>query len=321
MAKRMFSVLFLAVIAAGVGFAQTEADFNVTLTDDGTGVKITGYTGKATALKIPATIQGMQVKEIEDGAFYYNDDIFAETNPPLFTAITLPAGLVKIGGNAFYKQKLLSSIIIPDSVVEIGSGAFADCYDDGIRNFKNIPPTGLKSVTLSKNLSIVESSAFSGCCLLASVTIPQGVKVIGYGTFANCKSLKSIVIPDSVTEIGRGAFGGTGLDTLTLSKGITIIPSGAFTETNLKTLVIHEGVTKIESSAFSDCTALTSVSLPSTIKELGLYAFATCPVLVTVTIPDSLTSIEFGDAVFQGCPKLNLASQAALKRRGYTDRF
>ena len=50
-------------------WAQTEANFNVTLTEDGQGVVITGYTGTVLAVRIPATIQGMPVREIGREAF------------------------------------------------------------------------------------------------------------------------------------------------------------------------------------------------------------------------------------------------------------
>jgi hypothetical protein len=72
---------------------------------------------------------------------------------------------------------------------------------------------------------------------------------------------------------------------------------------------------------------LTSVSLPSTIKKVEWRAFDKCSVLTTFTIPDSVTEIEFDNrdygpyGSFSKCPKLTLASQAALKKRGYTGTF
>jgi hypothetical protein len=70
MKKRiMGAVVVLLFVSAGV-FAQTENDFEVTLTADSEGVVITKYTGRAAAtVTIPATIQDMPVREIGAYAF------------------------------------------------------------------------------------------------------------------------------------------------------------------------------------------------------------------------------------------------------------
>jgi hypothetical protein len=91
-------------------------------------------------------------------------------------------------------------------------------------------------------------------------------------------------------------------------------------------VVIPEGVTQIDYGAFFNCTALTAITLPSSIQSIGGMAFNGCSALVTVTIPDSVTIIYFSwqldfQLPFGDCPKLSLASQAALKKRGYTGSF
>jgi hypothetical protein len=119
---------------------------------------------------------------------------------------------------------------------------------------------------------------------------------------------------------------------VTLGKGITVLPDKVFYGCDkLKTITIPEGVTAIGRAAFNGCSALESVSFPSTIAKISLAAFQNCPALVTVSIPDSVTAIEFNvkdgeynyqhESSFSGCSKLTLASQAALKKRGYTDSF
>jgi len=64
------------------------------------------------------------------------------------------------------------------------------------------------------------------------------------------------------------------------------------------------------------------VSLPSTIKTISAETFVGCTALTSITIPDSVKSITFTDQnAFKGCNRLNLATQAALKRLGYTGSF
>jgi hypothetical protein len=91
---------------------------------------------------------------------------------------------------------------------------------------------------------------------------------------------------------------------------------------NLTSIIIPEGITKIGYQAFDSCVALSSVTLPSTIERIDQYAFYGCVELTTVTIPVSVESVVFArENVFQGSGKINLTSQAALKRIGYTGRF
>ncbi|MBQ5310491.1 MAG: leucine-rich repeat protein [Oscillospiraceae bacterium] len=59
------------------------------------------------------------------------------------------------------------------------------------------------------------------------------------------------------------------------------------------------GVTNIGAYAFTDCTALTDVSIPDTVKTIGKYAFEGCPGLEYVEIPDSVSVID--DFAFEYC--------------------
>lgn len=61
-------------------------------------------------------------------------------------------------------------------------------------------------------------------------------------------------------------------------------------------------VTAIGSYAFDNCTALTSVTLPSSVTEIRKDAFYNCASLTSFHIPSSVT--ELGDAVFEGCTGL-----------------
>ncbi len=72
---------------------------------------------------------------------------------------------------------------------------------------------------------------------------------------------------------------------------------------NITKVVIGEGITNIPISAFSDCTKLTSVSLPSTLKKIEGHAFSYCRNLNNVFIPESVVSI--GAYAFEGCYNLS----------------
>jgi len=341
--KILFRIAVI-VITAAIGqaaFAQTASDFEVALTKDGNGVIIKNYTGKViSAIKIPETIEGLPVREIGREAFSkvgsgkgytIQGVVLKVTGVGSPFTVVLPQGLTKIGENAF-SESALTSVVIPDSVTEIGADAFADCNYFVKTGTLNLVFGGgdasssksLASVTLPKGLTTVGKGVFRDNSVLKTVVIPNGVPVIGERMFSGCSALKEITIPDSVTYIGANAFEKTGLTSITFGKGITSIGNKAFSGTDLKTLVIPEWVTEIGVESFSGCKSLNSVTLPSTIITIGESAFSSCYALTAVTIPDTVESIQLGGTnsssgtlqgrVFRGCEKLNLTTQARLKK-------
>lgn len=297
-AKKWFVVVFLLI--GTVVFAQTEADFTVTLTRDSAGVVITRYNGRTAAVRIPTTIQGMPVREIGDKAFI-GKAAMGNYEPPGWSAIDItsviiPDGVTTIGETAFGSQRQITSIVIPGTVTNIGRQAFYDCR-------------GLTSITLPDSVTSIGNSAFEGCTHMESIAIPDSVTEIGDRAFA-FTALKSINWPSSVTKIqAKDTYGQMGIFSMCV---------------NLQTIVIPEGVTEIGDYSFSGCRALTSVTFPSTIVKIGANAFRGCSALTTVVIPDSVENIQFDTwdgGSFSGCSNLTLASQAALKKRGYTGRF
>ena len=58
-------------------------------------------------------------------------------------------------------------------------------------------------------------------------------------------------------------------------------------------------VVAIADKAFENNTALSSVVIPSGVKEIGWFAFSGCVFLTDVTLPASLQSVEYG--AFENC--------------------
>lgn len=76
----------------------------------------------------------------------------------------------------------LQEIIIPDSIVEIGPGAFSDCYK----------LTSINCSTHSK-LESIQIQSFKNCQNLLSINIPNSINEIEEHAFINCLSLSSII--------------------------------------------------------------------------------------------------------------------------------
>ncbi len=77
--------------------------------------------------------------------------------------------------------------------------------------------------------------------------------------------------------------------------------SGTDTEVTVPAEYNGKAVTTIGAGAFYDCSSITKITLPDTIKEIGLQAFGYCTSLQTIDIP-SCTRVL--DSVFTGCTSL-----------------
>ncbi len=145
------------------------------------------------------------------------------------------------------RTPFVSNVTIPDSVIEIGQGAF------------------------------------SHCAFLSNVYIGNRATSIGVGAFASCTNLTSITIPNSVTSIGSYAFQScSGRTRVTIGTGITSIAEGAFSScTSLTSVFIPKAVTSIGGFAFNGCSSLTSISIPNSITDITDHAFFYCPALTT----------------------------------------
>ena len=91
---------------------------------------------------------------------------------------------------------------------------------------------------------------------------------------------------------------------LVLPKGLLDIDNaGVFAQcTSLTEIVWPDSLRKIGHSAFEGCTSLKEVTIPSTVVEMGGWVFANCTSLKTAVLPDNLTDI--GQSTFQGCSAL-----------------
>jgi len=76
----------------------------------------------------------------------------------------------------------------------------------GLQLLKIVQTNDIAIVFIPDSVTEIGRGAFRGCTGLTSIVIPDSVTKIGEYAFGGCTGLTSIVIPDSVTEIGRDAF-------------------------------------------------------------------------------------------------------------------
>ena len=232
-------------------------------------------------LKAPYELNGTYsirkgTKIICDWAFGWSKFIGCRS----LTSLVIPDSVTNIGDYAFSSCRSLTDIVIPDSVTNIGDYAFWNCRS-------------LTNIVIPNSVTSIGDNAFEYCFSLSNLIIPDGVTSIGDGAFVGCTSLSSVVIPDSVSCIGNNAFWGC---------------------ESLTDIVIPNSVTSIGESAFYGCRSLTEVVIPDSVTSIGDKAFHTCSSLTNIDIPDSVTSI--GDDAFDDYNFPNDIKQELISRFG-----
>lgn len=106
--------------------------------------------------------------------------------------------VTKVGAHAFHNCDI-TSVTFPNSIIEIGEGAFH-------ANSDNLGPVMIGELILPDKLQILRGSAFSWNLGITSVRIPNSVRSIGNYCFSTCKGLKNVTIGSGVEEIGYMAF-------------------------------------------------------------------------------------------------------------------
>ena len=251
-------------------------------------------------LKAPKKLDG--IYSIRKGTKIICEEAFrwSKTIGCLFLkSLVIPDSVTNIGDYAFWGCKSLKSLVIPDSVTSIGDYAFDGCCS-------------LRCVVISDGVTRIGNYAFWGCKSLKSLVIPDSVTHIGNGAFNACSSLKSLVIPASVGNIIGNPFSGWNGELKCLSPYFIydnkvlfdkdkskII---AFRDRNTTSYVIPDSVSCIEFGAFWNCHSLKRLVLPDSVSSIGDWAFWNCRSLTDIVIPDSVNSI--GDRVFSGCCSL-----------------
>lgn len=191
--------------------------------------------------------------EIQDGVIEIENGAFAGC--PNLKTVILPKTIKTIGSEAFAACSSLTVLTpkekniinenqprfeIPDTVEEIGIGAFQDCariqgIDKMSKKIQTILPltfygcNSLERAELPHNLTSIDRSAFKWCIGLKHGTLPPTVSKVHREAFYGCESMEDFECGEQLTFIGPRAFEGCSkLVKIDFNKQLRAIGDGAF---------------------------------------------------------------------------------------------
>ena len=261
---------------------------------------------------------------IDDYGVAYSSDkrelIKADKN---LTSYSILDGTEIINENAFSGCIRLKKISLPNSILEIKSGAFNFC--------------GVEKLSLPNSVVKLGNGLFSDYYgyfgLLQEIVIPSSVEEMDGNPFTGktfevhnkskrfmiindiiyTSDLKKIIsylgvgeeklrIANIVKVIGKYAFASRGLKEIIVPDSVEEIGKFAFYGSSLQSISLPETISIINESTFQNC-GLKHIVLPQSITELKSRSFCDCLNLEDVSIPSSVTLIE--DSAFGACRSLN----------------
>ena len=214
-------LVFIITVSAVLLFSSVyssqaqETDFEYIIENGG--ITITEWKGSENNIIIPELIDGLPVLKIGNNVFN-----LLEKNQNVALAL----------------QKHIHSVVMPNTVKEIGVAAFSYCNE-------------LTNVTLPRDLKVIGNAAFNNCRELTEIIIPDGVEKIGAWAFEYC-ALTKVTLPSSISEIGGNAFNKNVISRIDLPENLMRIGYQAFADNPLDTITMPKNLDVLENVFSND---------------------------------------------------------------------
>lgn len=193
------------------------------------------------------------------------------------TEYTILPATERIGVAAFNKS-ILTTVILPDSLLEIGNRAFESS-------------SSLLELNIPKNVYKIEEEPVYFCVDLERVTVDENntnFKVHNEALYsydgetlyffpaANDKITHFEILPTTKTIMKSALYNAKFVEEITIPEGVKEIPSYAFASSGITTVNLPNSLTSIDTHAFFNCNHLEKIIIPSSVTNINTNAFYQC---------------------------------------------
>ena len=273
---------------------------------------------------------GETVYAIPDGVAEIGTHAFSAPfgAPQYLKELIIPASVTKIADFGLSGLRSVETMVIPDTVTELGRGCFNMCGFKKLvigSGVKVLPPfmadggMTIKELVLSDGLEEICTSALGAVRALRTLHIPETVKIFRRRALTGSDLFLDggVNFPKHVELVEDLAFdGASGISDVELPEGLEKVWEGAFSGAlSLRNVKMPDSVSEIGYKAFAYCKKLANVELSKNLRVIGERAFSGDSSLVEITLPEGVE--EIGDKAFYGCVNLKKINiPASVKRIG-----
>ena len=223
----------------------------------------------------------------EEGAIYNLEKTRLIYYPNCYTAesYTVLPSTVEIAPQAFYENKRLKTVILPEGLETIGEEAFSVSNEAS--------SSALESITIPSTVKRIGRAAFFSATKLTELIFAtdengnSALTEISNQAFRHCTSLTEVVLPDSLHTLG--------VATSSWHDRPDSAASVFYECTSLETIVLSNSMSEIPSQTFGLCTSLKNVVIKqnSALNRIAQYAFNGSGLeRIDLTNADALTEIS-----------------------------
>lgn len=244
----------------------------------------------------------------------YNDAHFTIKNDEVVKycgeekKVIIPMGVSKIGMGAFWNNTIVEEVEIPNSVTCIAGDAFVYCDNlkiltipESVKIIGDNPFAGclkLKIECRSKEFVLEEDILFnknkdtlihySPLKNNLNYRIPNSVEWIGKHSFYKCHNLKQVIISKNVEFMGNNVFSDCeNIQLINESPYFDYINGVLYNKdhtqvfhysigSRVEDVVILEGVRTIGRNSFWNSRGISTITIPTTVRQIGYNPFAYC---------------------------------------------